>query len=85
MAGRSRDTYKKRQKEVARAEKKQEKLARRVERKKQGPDGVDIDIEAPEIDVLETDAFDADGNPVGGNAKEAAEPIGNGTHRPASA
>lgn len=35
MAGRSRDTYKKRQKEVARAEKRQEKLARRVERKTQ--------------------------------------------------
>ena len=33
MAGRSRDTYKKRQKEVARAEKQKEKVARRIERK----------------------------------------------------
>jgi hypothetical protein len=33
MAGRSRDTYKKRQKEVARAEKQREKVARRLERK----------------------------------------------------
>jgi hypothetical protein len=33
MAGRSRDTYKKRQKEVARAEKQKEKVARRQERK----------------------------------------------------
>jgi len=33
MAGRSRDTFKKRQKEVARAEKAQAKAARRVERK----------------------------------------------------
>jgi hypothetical protein len=33
MAGRSRDTYKKRQKEVARAEKQREKAARRMERK----------------------------------------------------
>lgn len=35
MAGRSRDTYKKRQKEVARAEKQREKAARRMERKQQ--------------------------------------------------
>jgi hypothetical protein len=33
MAGRSRDTYKKRQKEVARAEKQREKAARRLDRK----------------------------------------------------
>jgi hypothetical protein len=33
MAGRSGDTFKKRQKEVARAEKHREKLARRLERK----------------------------------------------------
>jgi len=44
MAGRSGDTFKKRQKEVARAEKHREKLARRLERKhqpKQSPDGED--------------------------------------------
>ena len=41
MAGRSGDTFKKRQKEVARAEKHREKLARRLERKqlpKESPD-----------------------------------------------
>ena len=32
MSGRSRDTFKKRQKEVARAEKRQEKAARRMRR-----------------------------------------------------
>jgi hypothetical protein len=44
MAGRSGDTFKKRQKEVARAEKHREKLAKRLERKqqpKQSPDGED--------------------------------------------
>ncbi len=44
MAGRSGDTFKKRQKEVARAEKHREKLARRLERKqqpKQSPDSED--------------------------------------------
>jgi hypothetical protein len=35
MAGRSGDTFKKRQKEVARAEKHREKLAKRLERKHQ--------------------------------------------------
>jgi hypothetical protein len=41
MAGRSGDTFKKRQKEVASAEKHREKLARRLERKqnKGTPDG----------------------------------------------
>lgn len=43
MAGRSGDTFKKRQKEVARAEKHREKLARRLERKQQkgGPEDGD--------------------------------------------
>ncbi len=44
MAGRSGDTFKKRQKEVARAEKHREKLARRLERKtlpKESPDSED--------------------------------------------
>jgi hypothetical protein len=48
MAGRSRDTYKKRQKEVARAEKQREKAARRVERKlhkKEGGDAPDDNID----------------------------------------
>ena len=48
MAGRSRDTYKKRQKEVARAEKQREKAARRMERKlhkKEGGDDPDDNID----------------------------------------
>ena len=39
MAGRSGDTFKKRQKEVARAEKHREKLARRLERKQNKQSG----------------------------------------------
>jgi len=41
MAGRSGDTFKKRQKEVARAEKHREKLARRLERKQHKGEGGD--------------------------------------------
>jgi hypothetical protein len=43
MAGRSGDTFKKRQKEVARAEKHREKLARRLERKHQPKESPDSD------------------------------------------
>jgi hypothetical protein len=46
MAGRSGDTFKKRQKEVARAEKHREKLAKRLERKQhkgEGGEAVDAD------------------------------------------
>jgi len=43
MAGRSGDTFKKRQKEVARAEKHREKLARRLERKHQVRESPDTD------------------------------------------
>jgi len=39
MAGRSGDTFKKRQKEVARAEKHREKLAKRLERKQHKGEG----------------------------------------------
>jgi hypothetical protein len=64
MAGRSRDTYKKRQKEVARAEKARDKAARRVERKlhkKEGGDVSDDNIDwstdhlDDSLDVLEKD------------------------------
>lgn len=48
MAGRSRDTYKKRQKEVARAEKQKEKVARRSERKLKG----DVDDGEPTEEIL---------------------------------
>jgi hypothetical protein len=43
MAGRSGDTFKKRQKEVARAEKHREKLARRLERKQHKGEGGETD------------------------------------------
>jgi len=57
MAGRTGDTFKKRQKEVARAEKAKEKFARRLERKlqKRDPDRP----ESPEDDFS---TIDADGN-----------------------
>ena len=50
MAGRTGDTFKKRQKEVARAEKQREKIARRMERKlkKGDPDKAD-----PSSDISE--------------------------------
>jgi hypothetical protein len=54
MAGRSRDTFKKRQKEVARAEKQRDKIARRMERKlhKGDPETGDIEAGAPSDDIL---------------------------------
>ena len=57
MAGRTGDTFKKRQKEVARAEKAKEKLARRLERKaqKRDPDRPD----SPDDDIV---TIDSDGN-----------------------
>jgi hypothetical protein len=57
MAGRTGDTFKKRQKEVARAEKAKEKLARRLERKaqKRDPDRPD----SPDDDIS---TIDSDGN-----------------------
>ncbi len=57
MAGRTGDTFKKRQKEVARAEKAKEKLARRLERKlqKRDPDRPD----SPDDDLS---TVDSDGN-----------------------
>jgi hypothetical protein len=42
MAGRSGDTFKKRQKEVARAEKHREKLAKRLERKQHKGEGSEM-------------------------------------------
>jgi hypothetical protein len=58
MAGRTGDTFKKRQKEVARAEKQKEKIARRMERKlqKRDPDRPDSSGD----DDLSN--IDADGN-----------------------
>jgi len=51
MAGRSGDTFKKRQKEVARAEKHREKLAKRLERKQhKGEPGVGLSDSAGPFD-----------------------------------
>ena len=67
MAGRTGDTFKKRQKEVARAEKAKEKLARRLERKaqKRDPDRPD----SPD-DYIST--IDSDGN-VSDNVSQSPE------------
>jgi len=52
MAGRTGDTFKKRQKEVARAEKAKEKFARRLERKlqKRDPDRPDSSSDISGVD-----------------------------------
>jgi hypothetical protein len=62
MAGRSRDTYKKRQKEVARAEKQREKAARRVDRKlNPGTEsGEAVDIAEDTEDLAHLDRLDLD-------------------------
>jgi hypothetical protein len=61
MAGRSRDTYKKRQKEVARAEKQREKAARRIERKLHKNDPEVGDAADASDDMLDgADATDSD-------------------------
>jgi hypothetical protein len=67
MAGRTGDTFKKRQKEVARAEKAKEKLARRLERKaqKRDPDRPD----SPDDDIS---TIDSDGN-VSDNVSQSPE------------
>jgi hypothetical protein len=67
MAGRTGDTFKKRQKEVARAEKAKEKLARRLERKaqKRDPDRPD----SPDDDIS---TIDSDGN-VSDNMSQSPE------------
>jgi hypothetical protein len=67
MAGRTGDTFKKRQKEVARAEKAKEKIARRLERKlqKRDPDRPD----SPDDDLS---SVDSDGN-VSDNLSQSPE------------
>jgi hypothetical protein len=63
MAGRSRDTYKKRQKEVARAEKQREKAARRVDRKLHQGDpesGEAVDVAEDTEDLAHLDRLDLD-------------------------
>jgi hypothetical protein len=54
MAGRSGDTFKKRQKEVARAEKHREKLAKRLERKQHKGEGGDL-VDENGLAILDDD------------------------------
>jgi len=51
LAGQSRSTFKKRQKEIARQQRQQDKLARRLERrqKQKGPAGPEAGSEDPDI------------------------------------
>ena len=58
MAGRSGDTFKKRQKEVARAEKHREKLAKRLERKQHKGEGGDM-VDENGLAILDDDDFSA--------------------------
>ncbi len=59
MAGRSGDTFKKRQKEVARAEKHREKLARRLERKQHKGEGGEA-VDADGLAIMDDDDFSSD-------------------------
>ena len=58
MAGRSGDTFKKRQKEVARAEKHREKLAKRLERKQHKGEGGDL-VDENGLAILDDDDLSA--------------------------
>lgn len=75
MAGRSRDTYKKRQKEVARIEKQRAKFARRMERKlqKHAPE-MGVAAGVSEEDVSEDDVSEETDEP------EAEMPAGAPLH-----
>jgi hypothetical protein len=58
MAGRSGDTFKKRQKEVARAEKHREKLAKRLERKQNKGPGDEVDADG--LAIMDNDDLSED-------------------------
>ncbi len=75
MAGRSRDTYKKRQKEVARAEKARDKAARRIERKLRPRDPITGELIEENEEVI-------DGVP--GEAAEGAPSEASSPEAPAS-
>ena len=78
MASRSRTTFKKRQKELARMEKQRDKAAKRVQRKTMKLAGglPDLDGESPEgseIEGAETEAADTEtGEPTTADAAAAA-------------
>lgn len=67
MAGRSGDTFKKRQKEVARAEKHREKLAKRLERKQHKGEGGDL------VDENGLAIIDDDDNDLSEDAPQSEE------------
>jgi hypothetical protein len=62
MASRSRTTFKKRQKELARLDKARDKAAKRVQRKLQKQIGGG---DSGDLDVIDSDMIDADGNDSG--------------------
>jgi enolase len=65
MASRSRTTFKKRQKELARLDKARDKAAKRVQRKLQKQIGGG---DSGDLDVIDSDMIDADGNDSGAAA-----------------
>src|ERR1700730_15419511 len=81
MATRSRTTFQKRQKEIARAEKQRDKVARRLQRKLNGDLGIDPDaVEAGDEENLVNGVSAVDGsspapgyNPSDPNAPTASE------------
>ncbi len=86
MATRSRTSFKKRQKELARQEKQRDKVARRIQRKlnplpedSESPDSefpyADLpDSESPDAESQDTDTESPDKEPQAGAAKAAEQP-----------
>lgn len=64
MAGRGRTSFQKRQKEQLRLERRQQKAARKQERKTQGPES-DLDVAEPEPELEDLGAS-VELNPAGG-------------------
>ena len=82
MASRSRTTFKKRQKELARMEKQRDKAAKRVQRKleKNSPDGLDSPDGIDAVDGLEaTDGTEPIDAPEAQEAAFSATPPASGT------
>jgi hypothetical protein len=69
MATRTRTSFQKRQKELARVEKQRDKAAKRLQRKLEGPKP-----EEPEDMLLDSRIVDEDGEPVGPSAQTQSEP-----------
>lgn len=69
---RTRTSFQKRQKEIARMEKQRDKAAKRMQRKLEGPKP---DADALPEDALPEDALPEDGAPEDGAPVEADEPV----------